>query len=116
MRQIAHTKLLPVILLPLCACMLAGRAFAADAPTTQSTPPRFKLPFKPSAEQAAAKDIGALSRCKSDPSLYVIVLAQREHVGWTMQEQPTLIWYLSKATDKPASVLLRPLCPDGKDT
>jgi hypothetical protein len=104
---------------PIASADPVAATTSSAGPQTRPTtaPAQFKMPFKPVAGQAATRDIGAFTRgCRSDPDLYVLVLAQRGAVGWTTKEQPTLLWYLSKPTNKPVLVGLRPLGPDGKDT
>lgn len=58
--------------------------------------------FVPPPEAKAAQRVGGFaSRCSDDPALYASVLAPAATVGVTTSEQPTLYWYLSKATRVP---------------
>src|SRR5687768_16247726 len=92
-----------VVAVTLAACGAAlaappageAKAPAADAAAEFVAPPDAK----------AAKRLGGFAtRCTDDPDLYVSVLAPAQTVGIAATEQPTVYWYVSKATDDPVEI------------
>lgn len=89
-----------VIAIALIAPVVAPQPADAQAPTTR--PRRQAINYKARASDAPESRVGGASRgSEEDKDLYVTVLAPcKAGVGLTLAQQPTLLWYLSKDTDK----------------
>ena len=87
-------------------------AFTTAVSWAEEKAPRGTAPseFVPPPDAKAAQRVGGFaSRCSDDPALYASVLAPATTVGVTTSEQPTLYWYLSKATKDPVEIAINDL-------
>lgn len=96
---------LRVVVLGLVACTAAALRAEEKAPPG-GAPSEF---VPPSGAKAAQRVGGFASRCSDDPALYASVLAPAATVGVATSEQPTLYWYLSKATKDPVEIAINDL-------
>jgi hypothetical protein len=75
--------------------------------TVRSVEAQTKLPlYKPPVHGSVARRIEAGTRGTEDAVPSLFVLAPDGHVGLTLQEQPSLYWYLSKDSKYPVEVTL----------
>jgi len=85
------------ILAGLLALMLPSSGFASEEQKDKPATPTQAIVYKPPLRGAPVGRVGGGTR-GVDSNTPVLAALVPEHIGLTLQEQPSLYWYLSKST------------------
>jgi hypothetical protein len=90
----------------MAAMLLCGAALTAKAqPGAGTTRPDERIVYVPPPHSTPGMRVNSTSRGAAD-DMPVVYFLSPDHVGLTLQEKPTVLWYLSKSTAAPCVLTL----------